>query len=761
MYYAHTGKDLSDSSTWQTLEDHLSEVSRLASEFAGKFGMAEWGCALGTLHDAGKASGAFQQHLAGDTNTVDHSTAGAKEAVARYGPYGMLMAYAIAGHHGGQPNGVGNSDPSDSSARTPLKQRLEKELQSYDGFLDLLASGCLALPRQEDLPLPIIPGRVHGIDDPETPNFFSFYVLARMLYSCLVDADGLDTERIMAPEALQVRQGREYASLDKLYQKLQDHLANMHAPDTAVNRARASVLADCLEAAVSDQGLFTLTVPTGGGKTFGALSFALKHALSHGMDRIIIAAPFTTIISQTASKLKEIFGSQNVMEHCSSYSFSDLDEEESYAARLAVQNWDAPIIVTTNVQLLESLFSNKPGKSRKVHNIANSVIILDEAQTLPDSLLVPSLAMFEELSFAYNTSIILCSATQPALEMRWPYGSHPQNIVAHPECLANAFDSRIQFEMLGIVELRDLAHTLGGAAQALCVVGTKGNALAVYLAVIEDAIQRGTIKNREQAATEGFFHLSAFMTPAHRDEIIVDIRDRLKKKKRCIVISTQLIEAGVDIDFPELYREVAGMDSIVQAAGRCNREGAPEPGQVRIFDLSIDGERGGTSPWLDKMRNISLDLIAENGGIIEESLVHPFFERRYQSEETDEEGIFKALSDISILEQGFATIPFERVALDYRIIKDDTVSLFIPRGEEGRALLKELYASETSAMLAMRIQRHCVSVPRWLALQYQKPEVAESFGLFLVLREEYVPFYYKADVGLLKPGEEEPEFLFL
>lgn len=378
---------------------------------------------------------------------------------------------------------------------------------------------------------------------------------------------------------------------------------------------------------------------------------------------------------------------------------------------------------------------------------------------MPDSLLKPSLAVLEELTFAYSTSIVLCSATQPALDMVWPYGSQPQEIVTHRNEFDEAFGSRINYDMIGEVEVEELARMLASSHQALCVVGTKRNALSVYLAFLEQAVQQGVIEDRAHAKVGGIFHLSAFMTPDHRARIIESICDRLERQERCVVVSTQLIEAGVDVDFPEVYREIAGMDSIVQAAGRCNREGSRRMGHVHVFDLPVDGERSGTSPWLDKMRSISRDLIDENGGRVDESLVLPFFQRRYQSESTDAKGIFKSLSKANILSNGFRTIPFEKTSLDYRIIEEDTVPLIVPFGDGGRALARELRASNQVALLAKKAQRYSVSVPVWLYRQYQDAKALEYWEPFYVLKEDVVPIYYKSDVGLIRPGEEEPEFL--
>lgn len=759
--YAHTGSDLDDASTWQTLSEHANEVARRAEAFAEKFGMGLWGRALGLLHDAGKASAGFRKRLEGG-KPVDHSTAGAKIAVDRYGAGGWFMAYALIGHHGGAPNGKVWSECSRSQSaflRTPLKNRLESEIESYDAFFELMETGEIDLPDIVQLGAPMRPGRTF---ESTARKAFSVFVLEHFLYSSLVDSDYLDTERFMTPETSEAREARELANMEELLAKLESHMADLmeKAGDTPVNRARRSVYEDCLATAVQPSGLYTMTVPTGGGKTLSSMAFGLRHAVEQGMERVIVAIPYTSIVEQTAATLKAIFGAENVLEHHSNYDFRDLDDEEKAKQRLAIQNWDAPIVVTTNVQLFESLFSNKPGKSRKVHNMARSVIILDEAQTLPDELLKPSLAMLEELAAGYGSSIVLCTATQPALEGLWPFGAEPREIVQHRDLFDEAFGGRVAYESLGTIEQAGLVERIAAGREVLCVVGTRGLARAVYDDVVARAAERGDLSDVKRAFDEGYFHLSAFMIPAHRSAMLERIRERLDRKERCVVVSTQLVEAGVDVDFPEVYRELAGLDSVVQAAGRCNREGRlPGAGTVRVFELSIDGERQKTETWLEKMKGIARDVIRENGGKVEEGLIPAFFKTRYDSECLDAKGIFQKTATRDLIFDRFETMPFEQCALDYRIIEDDSIPVFVPWGAEGRALLKELLASKNPAGMAMRLQRFSVGVPVWSIEGYKQAYAVEELEPFLILKEDGCRSFYREDVGLVAVGEEVLELL--
>lgn len=766
--YAHTciSEELREP---QPLADHLNAVADTASLFSARFGMGAWGRALGLLHDAGKSSRAAQLRLFGDPRSVDHATAGAKIAVERYNGKengamaGQLMAYAIAGHHGGQPNGVLSTRGADAG-RTPLEARLAKEVEPFDAFFDLVDAGEITLPRPADLGVPLIPTRKPAPANAVAANCFSTYVLGRMLYSSLVDADYLDTEYYMTPKVAAQRESRQCASVQQLRAMLAKALQSKARTDTTVNQARQAVLSDCLAAADYEPGLFSLTVPTGGGKTLSSLAFALKHAEVHGMDRVIIAIPFTSIVEQTAATLKSIFGTENVLEHHSNYDFSDFNEKDGPSAqRLATQSWDSPLVVTTNVQLFESLFACKPGKSRKIHNVAKSVIILDEAQTLPDNLLKPTLAMLEELTLAYGTSVVLCSATQPALDTLWPFGSQPREITIHTESFPKAFGSRVAYHNLGMLDGEELADRLAEEHQALCILGTKKGARWLYDEIARRLQESKSLDPDTSWAEEGLFHLSAAMTPSHRSKVLANIRQRLEDGERCIVVSTQLVEAGVDVDFPTVYRELAGIDSVVQAAGRCNREGRRSGGSVYVFEYTIDGERQKTTPWLEAMKNISRMIIAENGDKVGDFLVEPFFRERHitYAERLDEKEVFKKLSSSDIARNRLTTIPFEQVASDYRIIDQDTDAIFIPRGTDGEAALQQLLAAEYPASLASRLQQHCVSVFPNAIADYQAAGALMEVEPFHILRPDRIADFYREDVGLLKPGEEECQLLFM
>jgi CRISPR-associated endonuclease/helicase Cas3 len=542
--YAHTrqGRPCEE---WEDLSDHLGETARLAGQFASEFGAERWGYLAGLWHDIGKSSAAFQAYLLASSDVgdgihesemrgrVDHSTAGARHAV-RLGKGGRLLAYCIAGHHAGLPDDVGEM--------SSLTQRLVKDIDPLG----------LVPPDFLNAPLPALP----KLKLPSRASYhragFALAFYTRMLFSCLVDADFLCTESFMSPERSELRDGVR-ATCEQLLDRLNQHLADKqrNAEDTPVNRQRRAVLDSCREKARLDPGFFSLHVPTGGGKTLSSLAFALTHAVLHDKRRVVYAIPFTSIIEQTADVFREALGElhDELLEHHSSLEPDD-PSRQSDRTRLAAENFDATVIVTTNVQLFESLFSCRTSRCRKLHRLAQSVIILDEVQTLPVSLLAPTLAALQELVNNYGASVVLCSATQPAIEKRVDFsigldGVRP--IIDEPKSLHGAL-RRTAVERLGAISNEELVDRLRRDTQVLCIVNSRRHAADLF----------GALDDRRA------FHLSASMCAAHRANVVEKIRRRLGPEvgAACQVISTQVIEAGVDVDFPAVFRAEAGLDSI-------------------------------------------------------------------------------------------------------------------------------------------------------------------------------------------------------
>lgn len=789
--YAHTGPSES-LEQGQTLEDHLASVANRCAEFARGLGYEHWGYAIGLLHDAGKTSFDFQRRLAGDPIHVDHSSAGAQICVARYGGESVrrvistLMSLAIVGHHGGMPN------VRAAGKRTSLDDRLSKPLPAYQPAYDNILSGSgLRLPdiqQLEKLP-PLreernLPAGIHdkGIQAIASCSSYSCQLLGRLLYSCLVDADYLDTELFMSPEVSALRM-RNYKSLSELLNQLERHMQHLeqHASDTLVNRARAQIFADCVEAADWESGLFTLSVPTGGGKTLSSMQFALRHAVLHGKSRVIYAVPFTTVADQTAAVFRAIFGSENVLEHHSAHALASHDDmsedtspDQTKSERLAMQNWDAPIIITTNVQLLESCYANTPSKCRKLHNVAGSVIVLDEAQSLPDSLLKPTLALLEDLCIDFSTSVVLCTATQPALAKYWPFGSSPREIARHRELFDEAFMHRVRFEPFTQVSCDELVHGLSAKHQALCVVGTKKKARNLYQSMICAAKDQGQIVYDESPMDAGFFHLSTNMVAAHRMAVLNQVRKRLVEGSRCVVVSTQLIEAGVDVDFPEVYREIAGIDSLLQVAGRCNREGQQKDGQgnacegiVHVFELEEDREAADGSllrTWLGAMKSISKGLLANTDGIVRESLVEPFFLRRYEkdSDGLDRGLLFQSIS--KILESYCQGLAYESYAREYKIIDDQTEAIYVAWDDEGCRLLesaRSLAPLGEAGSLFLPLQQYAVGVYPQILNQLEHNGDVEKVGDYYLLVQDGLMSRYSNEIGLLPVGQSEPNDLII
>ncbi len=691
MFYAHT-RDGAPENEWEPLEDHLRKVAEGGEDFAGAAGFADafgagaWGRLLGLWHDLGKYSAEFQARLrwekasgpaARSAPRVDHSTAGARHAVNQLGEeIGRLLAYCIAGHHGGL---LDNVDPTGGGAG------LVTRLENQEATRRITAAPQAILEQRRPDP----PFKLAGAE-----AAFQLSVFCRMLYSCLVDADYLATEAWMNGDRTAARV-RPPVTMHELRDALSAYLTQRyaHVPDSPVNRSRAAVLEACRSAAEWQPGLFSLTVPTGGGKTLSSLTFALEHATRHGLRRVIYAIPFTCIVEQNARVFREALaqcGPGVILEH-----HSNLDpDDDTLEARLAAENWDAPIVVTTNVQLFESLFASKPARCRKLHRIPRSVIVLDEAQALPVELLKPTLAMLTELCRNYGCTVVLCTATQPAIQERLnlPAGLNGvREIVPDTESLFARL-RRVNVQQLGLLADEALATRLGQHKQVLCIVNTRGHAANLF----------ELLRGQEVA---GAFHLSTRMCAAHRSSVLNAIRRRLLAGAPCRVVSTQLIEAGVDIDFPVVYRAPAGLDSIAQAAGRCNREGRLQHGEVFLFDTQVPPFRE-----LRPAADVAAEVRSCHSDPLSLEAIEHYFRLHYwqRGNALDQYEIMKYFTKGR---HGWH-FQFREAARDYRFIRDTQVHVVVPYGRRGCALLEKLRSGRghPDRMLLRQLQRYCVGV---------------------------------------------------
>jgi CRISPR-associated endonuclease/helicase Cas3 len=710
---------------WERLSHHLEAVGRLAGSFAGAFGFSTAGEAAGRLHDIGKCSREFAAYISQDNESTglmrgpDHSTAGAREAKILYsGHIGSVLSFAIAGHHAGLANGVDLAGRLSPSNKIP----------DYEGW----RAETGALPPPETL-------KGTKLRSQNAHKGFAENFLTRMLFSCLVDADFLATEAFYAGAKGEKVERGGFLPLTELKLRLDAHLLQKQsmAPASAVNRLRAEVLEHATAKAALPPGLFTLTVPTGGGKTLTSLSFALNHAVQNGRRRVIYVIPFTSIVDQTASVFREALRTDNdILEHHSSFDWdataakaaikSHDDEGPSGLEKLkrAAENWDAPVVVTTAVQFFESLFAARTSRCRKLHNLAGSVIILDEAQTLPLALLKPCIAAIEELARNYGASVVLCTATQPALRTQdgFKYGldiPDDRELAPEPDRLYGEL-KRVNVERFtDAVPDAQIVDRCAAADQMLCIVNSRAHARAIF----------ESIRN-----LEGATHLTTLMCPRHRRTVLGAIRDRLKARLPVRLVSTSLIEAGVDIDFPEVWRAAAGLESIAQAAGRCNREGALALGRVVVFEPAEAKPPKVMIPAWEAARAI----LRRHADPLTRAAIREYFDELYWNKGPDafdraqlDGETYPILARIAERWRDF-TFPFADIARAFRMIEETMVSVIVPWSsgpddDDAKRLLAKIVASERPSRGDLRrLQLYSVPIPRaaqqeWLRLGALKP----------------------------------------
>lgn len=725
FYYAHSAQDklgnLLPYEHWQTLQSHSVNVGEMAAEFARVFGAQEIACQTGQFHDLGKYSEAFNHRLHGGPS-VDHATAGAKIAVERWGNViGKLMAFCIAGHHAGLANGNGEGDN-----RRTLKQRLALQFGADIPALDNLWQQEIKLP--QTLSAPPLKADAHH-------PFFSYAFFTRMLYSCLVDADYLDTEAFYSNLENKAVERGGYPDLNDLQHNFNQFINDFRRRiaqaseqteaekrNAALNRLRSEILEHAVEQATQAQGLFTLTVPTGGGKTFTSMAFALEHAKRHGMRRVIYVIPFTSIIEQNAAEFRKAFselGEQAVLEHHSTFDDGKLQGEATKdKLRLASENWDAPVIVTTAVQFFESLFADRSSCCRKLHNIAGSIIILDEAQMLPLNLLLPIMQAIKELEQNYRCSVVMCTATQPAVQAENGFYCGFENVREIAPKPTALFDKlrRTTVQHIGTQTDADLLAKLIEHPQILVIVNNHRHARSLY---------------NQAKHLEGTFHLTTLMCAKHRSQKLDEIRGRLKNSEPCRVIATFLIEAGVDVDFPLVMRAEAGLDSVAQAAGRCNREGK-RPSENSFVWIFAPEEQWKAPPELATQAAI-MRLTADSfsDDLLSTQAVAAYFAELYQlkGSELDNKKILKMHNDTG----QSLDFPFQTIADKFRMIESHMQPLIIQFDGGAENLISGLHHADHIGSLLRKLQPYTVQIPeKALAALYKagriEPINEKNFG---------------------------------
>ena len=696
MFFAHS-TPRADQSDWQALPDHLQSVGEWAGQFARVFGAQALGIVIGQLHDLGKYTLPFQERLRGNPMRVDHSTWGARIAQQRLGPMGQLLAYGIAGHHAGLANGQGEGE------RTALSGRLSSDLHALHPAWerDITLPARLSAPEGFKL---YSQNRQQALE--RQP--FQLAFLTRMLFSCLVDADFLDTEtfyNVVENRPDHRHGGGAKPTLLALREQL-DHYLGQFQPNSDVNRLRADILRHVRGQAEQAPGLFSLTVPTGGGKTLASLAFALDHAIRHGLQRVIFVIPFTSIVEQNAAVFRKALGplgDSAVLEHHSAFVEQPppRDDPEKYQSvhklRLAMENWDAPIVVTTAVQFFESLFAARPSQCRKLHNIAGSVVILDEAQTMPLKLLRPCVATIDELARNYRTSVVLCTATQPALEAPAFDGglTGVRELAPEPTRLFQQLE-RVRVRHVGPLSDEALAAEMRSRDQVLCIVNNRRHARAVYQAM---------------ADLPGARHLTTLMCAKHRSAVLAEVRQMLLNGEPCRVVSTSLIESGVDVDFPTVLRAEAGLDSIAQAAGRCNREGRRHLDASEVLVFANENEDWAPPPELTQYAQAAREVLRQFAhDPLSPEAIGRYFALLYwqkggqQLDVPDLMGLLKNSRHDSL--------PMETLATKFRMIDSVQMPVIVPFDDDAREALQALEFAQGCGGLARKLQPYVVQLPR-------------------------------------------------
>jgi CRISPR-associated endonuclease/helicase Cas3 len=738
QFYGHSIKD-KGKPEWQLLRDHLTNTANIAEGFGLDLEISNLAYIAGLLHDIGKYSEAFQKRLDGSPNKPDHATAGARLAVEIFNNtdtekwLATIVAYCVSGHHTGLPDyGSVISLESDGTliSRIDPEKKLLEDFSSYKSEIDL-----------SSLKL-----KSRTIKTTSADQGFSIAFLTRMLFSTLVDADFQDTETFIQGSA---RPRGGYDSINKLREKFSKHIQQFVTRSNEINKKRSETLSACIGKAENEQGFFTLTIPTGGGKTLSSMGFALNHAVKHGLKRIIYVIPFTSIIEQNAGVFKGILGEENVLEHHSNFDWSQkhdetLPDDETKDVlgklKLAAENWDIPVVVTTNVQFFESLFSNRSSQCRKLHNLTKSVIIFDEAQMLPMEYMKPCMGALKELVRNYGVTTIFCTATQPSLGRFLDNVSFTE-LAPNPQALFN-FYKRVNIKNLGCISDATLIERIHEFPQAVCIVNTRKHAKGLY----------------DQLGQTGRFHLSTLMCPTHRKETLLKIRELLKAGEPCRVISTQIMEAGIDVDFPVGFRAIAGLDSIIQAAGRVNREMRLGMSDVYVFDPQTEFIKK-TPSYIKQGATITESILRKYGENPDSvQAIEEYFNKLYHLQGAN---AFDIKGILAHFNKGGNELDFDfkTAAEKFKLIENTTVAVVIPYNEEATECLEQARHHPFPFKFSRTLQMYTVNIYENEFKALKSKGVIETYNeTFEVLTKS---IYYNEQTGLVLPPDNGGDALFI
>lgn len=706
MIISHIRKNI-NGFEMQSNKSHSEGVASLAEQFAETIGFGKWAWVMGMLHDKGKEQDTFQTHIKrsagvedGEPGKVEHAYVGALLAEKQYPITFPFLSWAIMCHH------TGLYDYS-------YFEKKMKEMQIPNGISCSEFNSVLTSP-----------SLYQKLLDGGKKDFYCWNHLQRVLFSCLVDADYLDTETFMKPESSRLR--GSHTPLTDLLLLLRKKLSSFHS-DTPVNVIREEILDQCVGESECEKGFYSMTVPTGGGKTLTSIAWALRHAIHNGQQRIIVAIPYTSIIVQTAQIFRDIFGDENVLEHHSNVDIKfDESDEKNQKLKLATENWDYPIIVTTNVQLFESLYSNRTSHCRKLHNICNSVIILDEVQTLQTDFLQPIIDVLKAYNKCFNTSVLFTTASMPVLSKDAIRINGLDGIDSIHELIPEKMNLQSRLKRVDIefdqssCGYDEIADRLSREKRVLCIVNTRRDAREIFTRLPKEGVK---------------IHLSRMMCPAHVMAKIKEIREALENDKCDIirVVSTQLIEAGVDIDFPCVYRQMAGLDSILQAAGRCNREGKLSKGMTHVFKIKGRKDYGFVCQTRQATENVVTDDYQSTKAMSD------YFNQLYSRVVTfDKKRIGEELNNPR-------EMMFETASDLFQLIEDNGVNVIVNYGN-ALQLITKLKEEGPSYLLMKKLNQYTVNVRekdfKELFAEGSIKEIIE--GVFYLNN----PSQYKDDIGI-------------